>query len=280
MSTAHPRIDAHHHLWKYDPKEYGWIDDSMKTIRSNFLPEHLQQEIRAVGIDGVVTVQARQSVAETDWLLGMAKDHSFMRGVVGWVPLTDARVADALGKFKGNAKLKAVRHVVQGEPDPNYILRDDFNRGIAALRQFGLVYDILIFERQLPQSIKFVDRHPNQIFVLDHIAKPRIKENIVSPWRENLIELAKRPNVYCKISGMVTEADYHMWTEHQLDPYFDAVLHAFEPKRLMFGSDWPVALVAVNYARWFKLVSKKIEKLSAAEQDRILGGTAVEAYKL
>ena len=274
------RIDSHHHLWKYDPKEYDWIDDSMKVIRSNFLPENIHQEIKAVGIDGVVTVQARQTLQETEWLLGMAAQNAFMRGVVGWVPLTDPKVADVLGSFKGKPKLKAVRHVVQGEPDPNYILRDDFNHGISALRQFGFVYDILILERQLPQSIKFVDKHPNQIFVLDHIAKPRIKENILSPWRENMLEIAKRPNVYCKISGMVTEADYHLWTEKQLDPYFDVVLQAFEPKRLMFGSDWPVALVAVNYGRWFKLVSKKIEKLSAPERDRILGGTAVEAYKL
>lgn len=274
------KIDAHHHLWQYDPKEYDWIDDSMKAIRSNFLPEHLAKEIHSVGIDGVVTVQARQTIQETEWMLGLAGKNAFMRGVVGWVPLVDPKVEATLARFAPNKKLKAIRHVVQGEPDLNYILRPDFNNGVTQLKKFGLVYDILIFEKQLPPAIQFVDRHPNQVFVLDHIAKPRIKENIVSPWRENLKELAKRPNVYCKISGMTTEADYHLWTEKQLDPYFDAVLNAFEPKRLMFGSDWPVCLVAVSYQRWFKIVSSKIAKLSATEQARILGGTAVEAYKL
>ncbi len=279
MATA-TRIDSHHHLWKYDPVEYDWIDDSMKVIRSNFLPEHLAKEIHAVGIDGVVTVQARQTVAETDWLLGMAEKNAFMKGVVGWVPLTDPKVAGVIERFAGHPKLKAMRHVVQAEPDPNYILRDDFNAGIRALRPFKLAYDILIFERQLPQSIQFVDRHPDQIFILDHIAKPRIKENVISPWRENIKEMAKRQNVYCKISGMVTEADYHLWTEKQLDPYFATVFEAFGPKRLMFGSDWPVSLVATSYGRWFKLVSKKIERFSVSERDRILGGTAMEAYKL
>ncbi len=279
MSTA-TRIDSHHHLWKYDPVEYDWIDDSMKVIRSNFLPEHLAKEIHAVGIDGVVTVQARQTVAETEWLLGLAGNNAFMKGVVGWVPLTDPKVAGVIERFSGYPKLKAMRHVVQAESDPNYILRDDFNAGIRALLPHKLAYDILIFERQLPQAIQFVDRHPDQIFILDHIAKPRIKENVISPWRENIQEMAKRQNVYCKVSGMVTEADYHLWTEKQLDPYFDTVFEAFGPKRVMFGSDWPVSLVATSYGRWFKLVSKKIERFSGPERERILGGTAVEAYKL
>jgi L-fuconolactonase len=280
MSQPHPRIDSHHHFWEYDPIEYDWIDESMRVIRANFLPENLAKEIHAAGIQGVVTVQARQTVAETDWLLGMAAKHDFMRGVVGWAPLKDPKVADVLARWASHPKMKAVRHVVQGEPDPNYILGEDFNRGIRALKPFKLVYDILIFERQLPQSIQFVDRHPDQVFVLDHIAKPRIKENIVSPWRENIREMAKRQNVYCKISGMVTEADYHLWTEKQLEPYFDTVLEAFGPKRVMFGSDWPVCLVATSYSRWFRIVSKRVEHYSASERDRILGGTAIEAYRL
>jgi L-fuconolactonase len=274
------RIDSHHHLWRYDPQEYGWIDDNMKVIRRDFLPEHIEREIQASGIDGVVTVQAHQSVGETEWLLDLASRHEFMRGVVGWVPLTDPYVRDVLGRLAANAKLKAVRHVIQGEPDPDYILREDFNRGIRALQEFGLVYDILIYERQLPQTIRFVDQHPNRIFVLDHIAKPRIGDRLVSPWAENIRELAKRPNVYCKLSGMVTEADYHSWTERDLEPYFETVLEAFGPKRLMFGSDWPVCLVAVSYRGWFEIVSKVVERLSEDERDRVLGGTAVEAYKL
>ena len=173
-----------------------------------------------------------------------------------------------------------MRHVLQGEKDERYMLREDFNNGIRALHHYGLVYDILIFERHLPQTIEFVDRHPGQVFVLDHIAKPKIKEHEISPWRENIRELAKRPKVYCKISGMVTEADWKNWTEADLKPYIDTVVEAFTPRRLMFGSDWPVCLVAAKYAKWHEFVSQSIAKLSEAERDRILGGTAIEAYSL
>jgi L-fuconolactonase len=279
MSATSPRIDSHHHLWLYSPQEYGWIDENMKVIRRDFLPEHIHQEIQAAGIDGVVTVQAHQSIAETEWLLKLAAGNDLMRGVVGWVPLIDGNVRDALGPLAANPKLKAIRHVIQSEADPDYILREDFNRGIQALPEFGLIYDILIFERHLPQTIEFVDRHPNQIFVLDHIAKPRIGAHVVSPWAENMRELALRPNVYCKLSGMVTEADYRYWTEADLQPYFDVALEAFGSRRLMFGSDWPVCLVAVEYRRWFQIVCAQIAGLSPDEQDRILGGTAIEAYR-
>src|ERR1051325_7389573 len=195
------KIDAHHHFWKYTPAEYGWIDDAMKIIRRDFLPEHLRCEIVNAGIDGVVSVQARQSLEETRWLLSLAAQHDFIKGVVGWVPLVDASLREHLAEFSTSKKFRAVRHVLQGEPDERYMLRDDFNRGITALREFGLVYDILIFERQLPRTIEFVDRHPNQVFVLDHVAKPRIKDNALVPWRTNLRELARRPNVFCKVSG-------------------------------------------------------------------------------
>lgn len=252
----------------------------MKVLRRHFLPEHIEQEIQAAGIDGAVTVQAHQSVGETEWLLNLAGRHHFMRGVVGWVPLTDPNVRDVLGRLSADKKLKAVRHVIQGEPDPGYILREDFNRGIRALPEFGLIYDILIFERHLPQTIRFVDQHPDQIFVLDHIAKPRIGDHQISPWAENLRELARRPNVYCKLSGMVTEADYDHWMDSDLTPYFETALEAFGPQRIMFGSDWPVCLVAVSYRRWFEIVSRQIERLSQDERDRILGGTASEAYRL
>lgn len=274
------KIDAHHHFWSYDPVEYGWIDDAMRVIRRDFLPEHLRAEIAAVGVDGVVSVQARQSLAETQWLLDFARQHDFIKGVVGWVELISPKVGAELERCAANPKLKSVRHVVQGEPDDNFILRDDFNRGIRELRKFNLAYDILIFERHLPPTIRFVDAHPDQVFVLDHIAKPRIKDDVFDPWNKQLRELAKRPNVYCKASGMVTEADYTTWTEVQVRRYFDAALEAFGPQRLMFGSDWPVCLVACGYARWHQLVASWISKLSPTEQARILGGTAVEAYKL
>lgn len=274
------KIDSHHHFWSYDPVEYGWIDDAMKVIRRDFLPEHLRAEIASAGVDGVVSVQARQSLIETEWLLGFAAQNDFIKGVVGWVELVSPKVGGELERFTASRKLKSVRHVVQGEPDDNFILREDFNRGIRELKRFSLAYDILIFERHLPQTIRFVDAHPNQIFVLDHIAKPQLKTGVFKPWNQNIRELAKRPNVYCKVSGMVTEADFKTWTETGLQPYFDTVLEAFGPQRLMFGSDWPVCLVACGYARWHGLVSSWIAKLSSAEQARILGGTAVEAYKL
>lgn len=274
------KIDAHHHFWRYDPLEYDWIDDDMKVIRRDFLPEELKTEIAAVGIEGVVSVQAQQTLEETRWLLKMADQHEFIRGVVGWVPLVSDKVKDELTVFAASPKLKAVRHVLQAEPDENYMLRPDFNEGVSSLHQFGLAYDILILERHLPQTIQFVDRHPGQAFVLDHIAKPRIREKLLSPWRENISELARRENVYCKLSGLVTEADYRCWIPEQIQPYMEIILEAFGPRRIMFGSDWPVCLVACGYRRWYEAVYEFAESLSTSERARIFGETAVEAYKL
>ena len=280
MSENMAKIDSHHHFWRFDPIEYAWIADSMRTIQRDFLPRDLLPELVNAGVDGVVSVQARQSVAETQWLLDLAADHHFIRGVVGWVDLVAPTLDAELARFALNPKLKAVRHVIHDEVDENYILRDDFNRGIRRLKTHLLAYDILVRERHLLQTIDFVDLHPQQVFVLDHIAKPRIKEGELEPWRRNILELARRPNVYCKVSGMVTEADFTTWTEEQLRPYFDVVLDAFGPQRLMFGSDWPVCLVACDYGRWHKLVSGWVDSLTADEQARILGLTAIEAYGL
>ncbi len=279
-ASSVPRIDAHHHFWKYTAEEYGWIDESMAVIRRDFLPEDLEAEMRACGIDGVVSVQARQTLEETRWLLGLASEHAIIGGVVGWVPLIAPQISEIIAEFAADRRLKGVRHVLQAEADERYMLRDDFNRGIDALRDFGLVYDILIFERHLPQTLTFVDRHPEQVFVLDHIAKPRIRERAVSPWGENLRRLAERRNVYCKISGMVTEADWRTWTEEDLTPYFDMVLNSFGPERLIFGSDWPVCLVGAPYGVWFNVVSRQIAALSDSERAAILGGTAVRVYGL
>ena len=273
-------IDAHHHLWQYTPQEYGWISDSMSVLKRDFLPPDLQREIKSVGFDGVVSVQARQSLRETQWLLELAEKNNFIKGVVGWVPLISMDLACELGKLMERPKLRAVRHVLQDEPDDNYMLRPEFDRGISLLKDFGLRYDILIFERHLKQATTLVDRHPDLTFILDHVAKPRIKENLISPWRENMKELAKRPNVYCKISGMATEADHANWTEKQLLPYIETALDAFGPRRLMFGSDWPVCLLATPYRRWFETVTNFIAPLSDSERSRIMGGTAVEAYGL
>jgi L-fuconolactonase len=273
-------IDSHHHFWRYDPQEYGWISESMSILRRDYLPVDLHPVAHAAGIDGVVSVQARQTVEETRWLLELADQDDFIRGVVGWAPLASDSVRQDLERFAGQPKLKAVRHVLQDEPDDNYVLRDDFNRGIALLKEFGLRYDILIFERHLPQSIEFVDRHPGLTFILDHVAKPRISDGILSPWRENMRELARRPNVHCKLSGMATEADLHSWTPEQIRPYMEVALEAFGPRRLMFGSDWPVSLLAVKYPQWVTLVREFAASLAPAEQERLFGGTAIEAYGL
>jgi L-fuconolactonase len=273
------RIDAHHHFWNYTPAEYGWIPQAEPNLRRDFGPADLQRELAITGIDGVVTVQARQTVEETRWLLELADAHAFIRGVVGWVPLISAHVADDLNSLVNRPKLRAVRHVLQDEPD-SYLARDDFNRGISMLAGRGLVYDILIFERQLRAAIALVDRHPNQIFVLDHLAKPRIREHILQPWRDQMFELSRRQNVYCKLSGLITEADHAIWQPADLKPYVETALEAFGPSRLMFGTDWPVCLLAGSYERWHPTVSELTARLSVDEQAWLMGRTAIRAYNL
>jgi L-fuconolactonase len=274
------KIDAHHHLWKFDPQEYPWIDEHLSALRHDFLPTDLHKTISTAGITGTIAVQARQSIEETTWLLDLASKNDFIKGVVGWVPLADDEVDLVLNQFARHSKLCGIRHVLQDESDENHILREDFNRGIRELSRHRFAYDILIFERHLPQTIRFVDQHPNQTFVLDHLAKPRVKYHAISPWREHIHELAKRPNVYCKISGLATEANHQRWTEAQLLPYMDTVLSAFTPKRLMFGSDWPVCLLALTYQRWVEIVGKWASSLSVTEQQRLWAETAIEAYNL
>ena len=274
------RIDSHHHFWKYSRAEYGWMSEEMGRIRRDFLPPDLKREIDAAGIDGVVSVQARQTIEETEALLGFANENDWIRGVVGWAPLVDEAVWRTLERMAQQPKLRGVRHVVHDEPDDRFILRDDFSRGVSLLKDLGLVYDILIFEKHLAATIQFVDRHPGQVFVVDHIAKPRIKDGLLSPWQSLIVELSKRENVYCKVSGMATEADWKTWTPEALKPYYDTVLEAFGPRRLMFGSDWPVCLVAVEYGRWADIVEQWTAALSEDERARVLGETAVEAYGL
>lgn len=273
------RIDSHHHFWRYDPAQYDWIGS--EVLRHDFLPANLETEINAVGIDGVVSVQARQTLEETQWLLELAGTNEFIKGVVGWVPLTEGdAVRGDLERFAADSHFKSVRHGLQGEPDNDFALRPDFNAGIAALKDFGLAYDLLILERHLPPTIALVDQHPEQVFILDHIAKPFIKEGTKEPWAQNIRELAKRPHVYCKVSGMVTEAEHDNWTDAHLQPYFDTVLEAFGPERLMFGSDWPVCLRASGYARWYETVQRLAASLSETEQAALFGGVATRAYRI
>jgi L-fuconolactonase len=232
------------------------------------------------GIDGTVAVQARQTLDETRWLLAQAEECEAIRGVVGWAPIAGEEFPGVMEEFEHRPKLKGLRHVIHDEPDENYILRADFNSGILAMQGSGLVYDILIYERHLPQTIDFVDEYPEQVFVLDHIAKPRIGAGILEPWTENLRELALRRNVWCKVSGLATEADWKNWDIETLRPYLDVVVDAFGANRLMVGSDWPVCLVATQYGQWFDLLKTYFARFSESEQDAIFGGTATEVYQL
>ncbi|HEX4032620.1 MAG TPA: amidohydrolase family protein [Terracidiphilus sp.] len=277
---CHECIDAHHHLWNYRPEDYPWMGEGMEVLRRDYLPTDLEEVARSAGITGTVVVQARQTTEETEWLAELAAKSELIRGVVGWAPLVDPNVAADLERFSSLPKVKGVRHVLHDEPDPYYMCREDFHRGVSLLSHYGLRYDLLIFASHLPQTIEFVDRHPNQIFIVDHIAKPRIREGVLSPWRENLKELALRQNVYCKLSGLVTEARWSTWKEVDLKPYLDVAIEAFTPQRVMFGSDWPVLTLASGYGQWAQMVNNHIREFSPDEQRRILAGTAVEAYGL
>jgi L-fuconolactonase len=274
-------LDAHQHLWRYLPPGPGWMmADGMESLRRDFLIDDLRAVTAEAGVTGTIVVEAERTLEETAWLSQVAASGDLICGVVGWAPLTSPAVISELERIASLPKMKAIRHPLHDEADDQFVLRDDFNRGIAALKRFDLRYDILIFEKHLPQTIQFVDRHPDQIFILDHVAKPRIRDRVLFPWRENIRELARRANVYCKISGLVTEADWHTWSEEGLSPYIETVLEAFTPKRIMFGSEWPVVSLASPYRRWIDTVRSAIAQLSSAERERILAGTAIEAYGL
>ncbi len=273
------RIDAHHHLWLYTSADYGWIDDSMQVLRRDFLPVDLNEVCAAVQVEATVAVQARQTLEETHWLLKLAEQNPPIRGVVGWADIAADTFSSALEALRADKHLKGLRHVVQGEPD-GFLDALAFNRGIETLTATGLVYDILIFARQLEEATRFVDRHPAQSFVLDHIAKPAIAAGEIDNWTKNIRELARRPNVACKLSGMVTEADWHSWSPTSLQPYFDIVLEAFGPSRLMAGSDWPVLNVASSYIQWWQTLDTWLAPLSIDERAQIEGLTASRIYSL
>jgi L-fuconolactonase len=274
------RIDAHHHLWRYAKEEYGWMDDSMEALRRDFLTDDLVREIAAAGIDGTVAVQARQTLLETKWLLDLADECEAIRGVVGWAPIAGEEFPGVMERFDGRSKLKGLRHVIHDEKDENYILRADFNSGIEVMQGSGLVYDILIYAKHLPQTIEFVDEFPEQVFVLDHIAKPRIAKGAMEPWAKRMAELGQRENVWCKVSGMATEADWTNWNLETLRPYLDVVVEAFGAERLMAGSDWPVCLLASGYSRWFEVLREYFAGFSETERDAVFGETATRVYSL
>ena len=273
------RIDAHQHFWNYEPAQYPWIRPHW-PIRRSFLPPDLQPLLAHAKLYGCVAVQARQTLEESRWLLSLTTQHPFIKGVVGWVDLRSEHVADQLAQLRRHPRLVGVRHIVQNEPDDSFMLRPDFLRGIGALQAFALVYDILIFARQLPAAIQLVRRFPHQRFVLDHIAKPEIAVQRLSPWAEHIRQLAQYPNVVCKVSGMVTEADWKNWAPGHFRPYLDTIFEAFGPARLMYGSDWPVCLLAASYPRVYDLAADYCARLSSGEQELVFGGTAQRFYRL
>jgi L-fuconolactonase len=274
------KIDAHQHFWTYDPGDYGWMNDAMAVLKRDYLPDELEKLARTVGLDGSVAVQARQVIEETEFLLELAGTQPFIKGVVGWLDLRSSRIDEQLARFSRDKKLKGVRHVVQDEPDDEFMIGKDFVHGIGRLEKYGLRYDILVFPKQLGSARKLVEKFPRQLFVLDHIAKPFIKTGLLEPWRKEMRELARHENVFCKLSGMLTEADWSAWQPADFAPYMDAVLEMYGPARLMFGSDWPVCTLAGRYEQVIGIVSDWAGKLSAFEQERLFGETAAEFYDL
>lgn len=273
------RIDAHQHFWIYNRREYDWIDDSMAMLRRDFLPPDLKPELERAGFAGAVAVQARQTLEETRWLLELAASAPYIRGVVGWVDLRSAQVRTQLESFAGNSKLVGIRHIVQSEPD-QFLLRPDFLRGISVLEEFDLAYDILIYPKQLTVASEFVRRFPGQRFVLDHLAKPPIKSGEVRSWAQGIREAASLPNVFCKLSGLVTEADWHQWTPEHFLPYLDTAFECFGPERLMIGSDWPVCTAAASYTQAVDVVKNYLGNFPAEVREAVLGGNAARFWKL
>jgi L-fuconolactonase len=274
------RIDSHQHFWIYNPAEYGWIDDSMAALRRDFLPQDLKPEMESCGFQGLVAVQARQSLEETRWLLELTEHSPSILGVVGWVNLRSPDIRSQLKVLARNPKLVGVRHIVQSEPDDRFLLQPDFLRGVSVLEEFDFAYDILIYPKHLPVAAEFVERFPRQRFVLDHLAKPPIKTGNIDSWAQGIRRLAEFPNVFCKLSGLVTEPNWQHWEPAQIVPFLDIAFESFGPDRLMIGSDWPVCLVAAPYAKAIGVVKNYILKETVESQNSILGGNAQRFYRL
>jgi L-fuconolactonase len=273
-------IDAHQHFWIYNQREYQWIDETMAPLRRDFLPAELENELENDGFRGSVAIQARQSLQETRWLLELAAQSESILGVVGWVDLRSPHVYGDLKGLAANPKLVGVRHIVQNEPDDRFLLQPDFLRGISLLAEFDLAYDILIYPKHLPVTAEFVGHFPHQQFVLDHMAKPEIRTGRLHPWKEGIKDLAAHPNVHCKLSGLVTEADWNHWQLQDMNPYLDAAFEYFGPDRLMLGSDWPVCTLAGSYSCVIRLVKEYLDTHSQREREAILGSNAKRFWRL
>lgn len=273
-------IDSHQHFWKYNPVRDAWITENMTVIQRDFLPEDIKPLLQENGIDGCIAVQADQSEDETHFLLELAKDNDFIKGVVGWVDLRNTDLKSRLDYFSQFKKLKGFRQIVQAEPEDDFLLKDDFCKGIAQLVQYHFTYDILILPKHLPFALEFVKRFPNQKFVIDHLAKPNFKNQEYLDWEKGITAIAQFENVYCKVSGLVTEADWNKWNEFDFAYCLDVITKAFGMKRLMFGSDWPVCLLAANYKQTFQIVSNYFSNFSATEQERFWSENAIHFYNL
>lgn len=281
IANQHPamRIDAHQHFWTYSREDHSWIDESMASIRRDFLPGDLKPLLESNGFLGSVVVQVRQTLEETRWLLKLAESNPFILGVVGWADLRSPGLRSTLEAFGGNAKLVGIRHIAQSEPD-EFLLQPDFLRGISQLEEFNLAYDILIYTRHLPIAAEFVSRFPRQRFVLDHLAKPPIRSAEIELWERGLREVASFSNVFAKLSGLVTEADWHGWKPEDFQPYLDVAFECFGPGRLMMGSDWPVCTVAASYQHTVNLINDYLRRFTAEDREAVLGGNAATFWRL
>jgi len=273
-------IDAHHHLWSFNEADYGWMDDSMKVLKRDYFPSDLEVEIKKAGVTGTVVVQARQILEETRWLLKLSEDNPFIQGVVGWVDLRSHDLEQQLKAFTHHPKLVGVRHVIHDEADDDFMLRPAFVKGIEKLKDFDLTYDLLLFPKHMERAIELVSMFPEQRFVLDHISKPLIKSRIMQPWKDDIKALASFPNVWCKISGMVTEADIDSWTYEDMLPYMKVVCEAFGTDRIMLGSDWPVCRLAGEYEVVMGIPMLYFRSLSDEEKANIFYKNAVDCYQL
>lgn len=274
------KIDAHQHFWIFDPVRDSWINDEMSAIRRDFLPEDLKPILTAHGFDGCVAVQADQTEAQNDFLLTFAAQNDFIKGVVGWVDLQNPQIEERLSYYAGNAKMKGFRHILQGEAQRDFMLRPAFMNGISLLEKYNFTYDILIFPDQIKFSEKLVKAFPNQKFVIDHIAKPEIKNQKIEDWKKDITSIAQCENIFCKVSGMVTEADFNSWEPEDFTPYLDVVFEAFGTKRLMYGSDWPVCNVAGGYSKSLNILTAYTQQLTENEQALFFGENASSFYNL
>ncbi len=274
------KIDAHQHFWVFDPVRDSWIDDSMQEIQRDFLPENLEPILKENGFDGCVVVQSDQSEAENNIQLKNADKNSIIKGVVGWVDLCSPKVEERLEYYHQFKLLKGFRHILQGEPDAAFMLQKSFMHGISLLQKFDFTYDVLIFPKHLQNAQTLVQTFPDQPFVIDHIAKPDIKNKNIDSWKKDITAIAELENVSCKVSGMVTEANWKNWKTEDFTPYLDVVFEAFGSKRVMFGSDWPVCNVAGGYAKMLSIVQSYTSTLTQNEQDLFWGGNAIQFYHL